>query len=385
MSPLAGHKIAIVHDWLVARGGAERVLEKIIEIFPHADVFTVVDHYSNADRQFIGGKRSRTTFIQNLPFSRTKYRSYLPLMPIAIEQIDLSGYDIVISSSHAVAKAVLVGPNQFHVSYVHSPMRYAWDLQNQYLREANLNRGLRTVLARWMLHKVRMWDARTSVGVDAFATNSNFIARRISKSYRRHATVIYPPVDTEAFSLHPLKEPFYLTASRLVPYKKVPSIVDAFRQMPDKKLVVVGSGPDLALVKSLYAPNVEILGYQPFATLLSLMQRASAFIFNAEEDFGIVPVEAQACGTPVIAYGQGGVRESVRDGSEGAPTGIFYDAQDASSIVRAVQQFESDRAIFDPYVCRENALRFSVETFKNRFEQFVNEGYASFRRDVIGH
>lgn len=242
MSPLAGHKIAIVHDWLVTRGGAERVLEKIVEIFPHADMFTVVDHYSDADRQFIQGKSSQTTFIQKLPRSRSKYRSYLPLMPVAIEQLDLSGYDIVISSSHAVAKAVLVGPNQFHVSYVHSPMRYAWDLQNQYLREAKLNRGLRTVFARWMLHKVRMWDARTSVGVDAFVANSNFIARRICKSYRRHATVIYPPVDTDAFSLHLPKEPFYLTASRLVPYKKVPEIVDAFRQMPDKKLVVVGGG-----------------------------------------------------------------------------------------------------------------------------------------------
>ncbi|HDR9228358.1 glycosyltransferase family 4 protein [Burkholderia vietnamiensis] len=382
MSPLAGHKIAIVHDWLVTRGGAERVLEKIVEIFPHADMFTVVDHYSDADRQFIQGKGSQTTFIQKLPRSRSKYRSYLPLMPVAIEQLDLSGYDIVISSSHAVAKAVLVGPNQFHVSYVHSPMRYAWDLQNQYLREAKLNRGLRTVLARWMLHKVRMWDARTSVGVDAFVANSNFIARRICKSYRRHATVIYPPVDTDAFSLHLPKEPFYLTASRLVPYKKVPEIVDAFRQMPDKKLVVVGAGPDLPIVKSMSTPNIEILGYQPFSTLLSLMQRANAFIFNAEEDFGIVPVEAQACGTPVIAYGQGGVRESVRDGSEGAPTGVFYDGQDAASIVSAVGRFEADRTRFDPYACRENALRFSSETFKRRFEHFVIEGYESFRSEI---
>ncbi|WP_176327096.1 glycosyltransferase [Burkholderia vietnamiensis] len=382
MSPLAGHKIAIVHDWLVTRGGAERVLEKIVEIFPHAGMFTVVDHYSDADRQFIQGKSSQTTFIQKLPRSRSKYRSYLPLMPVAIEQLDLSGYDIVISSSHAVAKAVLVGPNQFHVSYVHSPMRYAWDLQNQYLREAKLNRGLRTVFARWMLHKVRMWDARTSVGVDAFVANSNFIARRICKSYRRHATVIYPPVDTDAFSLHLPKEPFYLTASRLVPYKKVPEIVDAFRQMPDKKLVVVGGGPDLSIVKSMSTPNIEILGYQPFSTLLSLMQRANAFIFNAEEDFGIVPVEAQACGTPVIAYGQGGVRESVRDGSEGAPTGVFYNGQDAASIVSAVGRFEADRTRFDPYACRENALRFSSETFKRRFEHFVIEGYESFRSEI---
>ncbi len=384
MSILSGRRVAIVHDWLVARGGAERVLEKIVEIFPDADVFTVVDHYSDADRQFIGGKRSRTTFIQKLPFSRSKYRSYLPFMPLAIEQLDLSGYDIVISSSHAVAKAVLVGPDQFHVSYVHSPMRYAWDLQNQYLREARLNRGLRTVFARWMLHKVRMWDARTAVGVDAFAANSNFIARRINKSYRRQATVIYPPVDTDAFSLHVPKEPFYLTASRLVPYKKVPAIVEAFRQMPDKKLVVVGTGPELQLVKSLSAPNIEILGYQPFATLLSLMQRASAFVFNAEEDFGIVPVEAQACGTPVIAYGQGGVCESVRDGSEGSPTGVFYDAQDAMSIASAVRQFELNRERFDPHVCRENALRFSADSFKHRFERFVSDGYAAFRCGAMG-
>jgi glycosyltransferase involved in cell wall biosynthesis len=382
MTNLSTLKIAVVHDWLVTRGGAERVLEAIVEVFPHADLFAVVDFYTDAERKYIGGKKVKTTFVQNLPWARSNYRSYLPLMPLAIEQLDLKGYDIVISSSHAVAKAVLVGPDQFHASYIHSPMRYAWDLQNQYLSEANLRKGLKSIMARWMLHKLRLWDVRTSSGVDAFIANSGYIARRIDKVYRRPSTVIYPPVDTDAFVIRHEKEPFYLTASRLVPYKKVPAIAEAFRLMPDKKLVVVGTGPDFKKLHDISAPNIEIIGQQSFASLLSLMQRATAFIFNAEEDFGIVAVEAQACGTPVIAFGRGGVTESVRNVGKERPTGVFYKGQDAESIVSGVLEFESMSVNFDPLDCRENALKFSSDVFKSKFSEFIINSYVNFRRSV---
>ncbi|MFM0095239.1 glycosyltransferase family 4 protein [Paraburkholderia nemoris] len=371
-------KIAIVHDWLVTRGGAERVLEEMVQVFPHADIFAVIDFYSDADRKHIGGKRARTTFIQNLPYAKSLYRNYLPLMPLAVEQLEFKGYDIIISSSHAVAKAVLVGPDQFHASYVHSPMRYVWDLQNQYLSEANLKKGLKSLIARWMLHRLRLWDARTACGVDAFIANSDYIGRRIDKVYRRKSTVIYPPVDTDAFALRQEKEEFYLTASRLVPYKKVPAIVDAFRQMPDKKLVVVGAGPDLHRLAEIPAPNVEILGHQSFSSLISLMQRAKAFVFNAEEDFGIVAVEAQACGTPVIAFGRGGVTESVRSIGREKPTGLFYKGQDAESIISGVLEFESMSSYFSPVNCRENSLKFSKDVFRKKLIRFVADSYGDF-------
>ena len=230
----------------------------------------------------------------------------------AMEQLDVSDYDLVLSGSASIAKGVLTGPNQLHISYIHSPMRYAWDLQHQYLREAQLERGVKSMIARWMLHKARLWDLRTANGVDYFIANSQFIARRILKTYRRESTVIYPPVDVEAFTLRARKEPFYLTASRLMPYKKVASIATAFRSLPGHKLVIVGDGTEMARVKAAAGPNVEVLGHQPASVLVDLMQRAQAFIFAAEEDFGITPVEAQACGTPVIAFGKGGATETIR-------------------------------------------------------------------------
>lgn len=233
-------------------------------------------------------------------------------MPLAIEQLDVSKYDLVISSSHAVAKGVITGPDQLHISYVHSPIRYAWDLQHQYLRESGLDKGIKGTLARYILYKIRNWDYRTANGVDSFVSNSDFIARRIHKVYRRKATTIYPPVDVSAFNYQGDKEDFYLTASRMVPYKKIDVIVQAFNKMPDKKLVVIGNGPDFNKIKSIAGSNVKILGYQPFEVLKDHMQRVKGFVFAAEEDFGITPVEAQACGTPVIAFGKGGSLKSIR-------------------------------------------------------------------------
>lgn len=368
-------KVAIIHDWLVAYAGAERVLEEIVNCYPDADLFSVVDFIPKNERGFLKNKPVKTSFIQKLPFAKKKYRTYLPFMPLAVEQFDLSGYDIVISSSHAVAKGVITGPDQLHISYVHSPMRYAWDLQHQYLKETGLDRGLKGWLAKRELHKLRMWDLRTANGVDHFLANSRFIARRIWKVYRREATVIYPPVDVDSFSPCKQKEGFFLTASRMVPYKKIDLIAEAFSLMPDKRLYIIGDGPDFDKVKSKAGANVELLGYQPFEVLRNYMQRAKAFVFAAEEDFGIVPVEAQACGTPVIAYGKGGALETVTEGE----TGLFFDAQTPSSIIEAVKRFEDMKDRFIPSKIREKTLRFSKDRFRQEFSSFVNDAWESFK------
>ncbi|MFN5864370.1 MAG: glycosyltransferase, partial [Pseudanabaena sp.] len=238
MSKLESLRIAIIHEWFVNYSGSERVVEQILNLFPHADLFALVDFLEDSHRGYIHNKQVTTTFIQNLPFAKNKFRQYLPLMPLAIEQLDLSEYDLIISSSHAVAKGVLTSPHQLHISYVHSPIRYAWDLQHQYLQESNLEKGIKSWLARWILHQIRIWDTRTANGVDHFIANSQFIARRIQKVYRRDAQVIYPPVDFDNYTLCEQKQDFYLTASRLVPYKRVDLIVEAFSQMRDRQLIV---------------------------------------------------------------------------------------------------------------------------------------------------
>lgn len=372
-------KIAIVHDWLTVYAGAERVLEQMLVCYPDADLFSVVDFLPTDKRGFIQNKQVSTSFIQRLPFARAKYRQYLPLMPLAVEQFDLSGYDLVISSSHAVAKGVLTGPDQLHLCMCYSPIRYAWDLQHQYLKESGLDRGVKAWLAKWMLHKIRIWDARTANGVDEFAAISRFISRRIWKAYRRESTIIYPPVDIYAFELQDEKESFYLTASRMVPYKKIDLIVEAFSAMPDRRLVVIGDGPDFAKIKSKAGPNVELLGYQSFEVLRDHMQRARAFVFAAEEDFGIAPLEAQACGTPVIAFGKGGALETIRglDGNE--PTGVFFSEQSAVAIQQAVHQFEQERGRIAPTACRANAMRFATERFRQEFRGFVEQAWADFQ------
>ncbi|MGF6777421.1 glycosyltransferase family 4 protein [Paraburkholderia sp. GAS334] len=370
-------RVAIVHDWLVTYAGAERVLEQIIACFPDADLFSLVDFLD--DRSFIRNKPVTTSFIQNLPFARKKYRAWLPLMPLAIEQLDVSAYDVVISSSHAVAKGVLTGPDQVHISYVHSPIRYAWDLQHQYLKQSNLINGPRSAIARLILHYMRNWDIRTSNSVDEFVANSAFIARRIKKVYQRDAQVIFPPVDVDAFSVNEHKEDFYLTASRMVPYKKIDLIVEAFAKMPERRLVVIGDGPDMQKIRAKATPNVEILGYQPFAVLHDQMRRAKAFVFAAEEDFGISVVEAQACGTPVIAYGKGGALETVRDIYDARPTGMFFDEQTTDSIIAAVESFDGNIARFSPADCRANAEQFSAKYFRERFFEHVKEKVPALR------
>jgi len=369
----APRRVAIVHDWLVVYAGAERVLRELIALFPDCDLFSVVDYLSDSDRALIFGKRAKTTFIQNLPFAKRKYRSYLPLMPLAIEQLDMSPYDLVISSSHAVAKGVITGPDQLHICYCHSPIRYAWDLQHQYLRQSRLTSGMRSVLARLTLHYTRLWDSRTANGVDQFIANSAYIRRRIRKIYRRNALIVHPPVDIGAFPFQPLKEDFYLTASRMVPYKRIDLIVEAFSAMPDRRLIVIGDGPEMERIRNRAGSNVTLLGFQDHAVLRDHLQRARAFIFAAEEDFGILPVEAQACGTPVIAFGKGGALDSVvgLGNRQGKPaTGVFFARQTVPDVVEAVRRFEASD--INPADCRAWAETFGVEAFRKAWREIVH-------------
>ncbi|MHB8856321.1 MAG: glycosyltransferase family 4 protein [Bellilinea sp.] len=368
-------RIAIIHDWFAVYTGSERVVEQILNIFPQAGLFSLVDFLPDDQRGFLQGKSVKTSFIQRLPFARRKFRQYLPFMPLAIEQFDLSSYDLVISSSHAVAKGVITGPDQLHVSYIHTPIRYAWDMQAQYLRESRLEKGLRSWIVRWMLHYIRSWDQRTMNGVDAAAVNSRYIARRVWKIYRREVEVIHPPVDIHQYTPGGAKEDFYLTVSRLVPYKKVDEIVRAFTRMPERKLVVIGDGPEIACIRKLATPNVEVVGYQPNAEVAKWMQRARAFIFAAQEDFGITPLEAHACSTPVIAYQRGGACETIRGLDDENPTGVFFSEQTAESIIAAVGQFEGSAGRISAQACRENAEQYSPERFRQEFADFVQRAW----------
>lgn len=379
---VAPARVAIVHEWLDTFGGSERVLEQMLQEFTSPILHAVVDYMPYPERAFLQGVEVRTSFIQRLPGARTRFRSYLPLMPLAVEQFDLSGFDIVISNSHAVAKGVITAPDQLHVAYVHSPIRYAWDLQFEYLRESRLDRGPRSWLARTMLHYLRLWDVRSANGVDAFIANSRFIARRIRKSYRRRAEVVYPPVDVERFVLSEKKERYYLTTSRLVPYKRVDLIVEAFARMPERKLVVVGSGPEMTRLQRINAPNVELLGHQDPEVVLELTQNARAFVFASLEDFGIAPVEAQACGTPVIAFGRGGALETVRGLEDTSPTGVFFASQTPQAIIEAVEAFEAHADRFDPAAARQNALRFSTDAFRTNFRAALSRSWESFAGDA---
>jgi glycosyltransferase involved in cell wall biosynthesis len=370
-------RVAVIHEWFDHLYGSEKVAAEILACFPEADVFTLVDIMGEDERGFLEGRKVTTSFIQKLPFGGTpRFRRYLPLFPLAIEQFDLSGYDLVLSSSHAVAKGVLTGPAQLHVAYVHTPMRYAWELQHDYLRQSGLDRGLKGMLTRYLMHRLRLWDYRTANGVDHFIANSAYVAARIRKSYRRDSIVVHPPVAVDRFEATggdaAAKEDFYHAVSRFVPYKHTETIVEAFAG-PDgtgfggRRLVVIGDGPGLKAAKAGAGPNVTFLDPLPFAELAGWMRRARAFIFAPEEDFGITPIEAQAAGTPVIAYGAGGVLETVRPLGRPEPTGLFFDAQTPAAIREAVDRFERNRGAFQPAVCVRQARRFATGRFRQAY------------------
>ncbi|MCK5374456.1 MAG: glycosyltransferase family 4 protein [Alphaproteobacteria bacterium] len=368
-------KVAVVHDWLPLMGGAERVLEQILKVFPGADVYTIFDFLDDKQRETFAPSKITTSYLNKWPWVKKYYRNLLPLCPQAIEDFDLSSYDLIVSSSHTVAKGVITGAQQTHVSYVHSPTRYAWDMMHQYLRETNMNKGIKGLIAKTLLHKFRIWDYRTANGVDYYIANSDFIRKRIWKVYRREADVIHPPVNVDLFEYNENKEDFYLSASRLVPYKRLDLIAQAFVKMPELKLKIIGDGPEMAKIRDIAkkAPNIELMGYQPNDVLKSHMQRAKAFVFAAEEDFGIIPVEAQACGTPIIAYGAGGALETVI-GYEESPdkaTGIFFREQTPESLVKAVTTFNKISNKINTAQCRKHAESFAPYIFRKRLENAV--------------
>jgi glycosyltransferase involved in cell wall biosynthesis len=376
---LTKSKIAIVHDWFTTYAGSEKVVEQILYVFPQADLFGLIDLIPANSRAFLLGKPISTSFLQKFPFIDGKnYRQYLPFMPLAVEQLDLSAYDVVISSSHAVAKGVITGPDQLHISYIHSPMRYAWDMQNAYLENSGMN-GVKNLLARLVLHYIRGWDSVSADRPDKLIANSNFIARRIKKIYRRDSHVINPPVDTDYFTPLGSREEFYLAASRFVPYKRIDLIAEAFRGMPDKKLIIIGDGPELPHIKHLFGANVIWLGYQPADVLRDHMRRCKAFIFTAKEDFGIMPIEAQACGAPVIAFGEGGATETVRGQGCTGQTGLFFKQQSVDALQAAISEFENTMSISSE-ACRANAELFSNQRFQKEFQGFVMTAWNDFQK-----
>lgn len=358
--------IGLVHEWLTTYAGSERVVEQIALTMPIRRLYVLVDFLKESRPAAFENVPVSTSLLQRFPFAKSKYRGFLPLMPLAVEQHDVTEHDLVIASQHCVSHGVITRPDQPLISYVHSPMRYAWDLQHEYLRNRGIEWGIRSLIARKILHYTRLWDRAAADRVDHFVCNSAFIAERVRKFYRRDATVIHPPVATNDFQLREQKEDFYLTAGRMVPYKKFELVVRAFAQMPDKHLIVIGDGPEMKRVKAHSAPNIRFEGHQPFAKLCERMGQAKAFVFAACEDFGIMPVEAQACGTPVIAYGRGGSVETVDDGV----TGVLFPEQTESSIIDAVARFEAN--VFPAEVCRRHAVKFSEERFRKSFGDYVD-------------
>lgn len=365
-------RIAIVHDWLVTYGGAEHVLEEIIKLFPNADLFSLIDCIPDDERAFIGNKTVTTSFLQKFPNPRKFYRKYLPLMPLAVEQLDLSGYDLVISSSHAVAKGVLTYGDQIHISYFNGLMNYAWGLYHFYLKDANLEKGVKGLFAKLMLHRIRMWDVSTANRVDRYIANSAHMARNIRRIYGKPSTIIHPPVDTDNFTYNPHKEDYYLAVARLVPIKRVDLIAQAFSDMPDKNLIIIGDGPETSRIKSVSGSNVAFMGNCNKEVVSTYMAKAKALITASEEPFGIASVEAQACGTPVIAFGKGGALETIINNE----TGIFFYNQHADDIVDAINKFETSGLGLDPHTIRNNALQFSKESFRNKFMKFIEEAIA---------
>jgi glycosyltransferase involved in cell wall biosynthesis len=361
-------KKAFVHEWFEYPAGSEQCVESFMKIWPDFDIFALVDFFSPEARdKYLLGKQTTTSFIQRLPGAEKHFRNYLPLFPLAIEQLDVSGYDVVFSNSHSVAKGVLTKCNQLHICYCHTPMRYAWDLYHQYLHAAGLDKGLKSAITRYFLHRIRIWDYTTANRVDHFIANSNYTASRIKKIYNKPAEVIYPPVDVDKFPCESNKDEYYITVSRLVYYKKIDLVVEAFSQMPDKKLLVIGEGSELPKIKALAGKNVELLGYRSPAELKVLLQKAKAFVFAAEEDFGIVVPEALSCGTPVIALRKGGAKETVIDGV----SGVHFNEQTVPSIMEAVKRFEGIQDKLTPEVVAQSAARFSRPRFEREVQAFV--------------
>ncbi|MEO1205503.1 MAG: glycosyltransferase [Pseudomonadota bacterium] len=364
-------KVAIIHYWLVGMRGGEKVLEALCDLYPEADIFThVYDPESVSEK--IRRHRVHTTFISRLPRSKKYYRQYLPLMPMALEQLDLSDYDLVISSESGPAKGIIPREDAVHICYCHTPMRYLWNMYTEHYRTAGfLTRAMMPTLC----HYLRNWDVSSAARVDAFIANSNAVSARIRKYYRRESTVIHPPVQVEKFTTrsHKPDGDFYLVAGELVRYKRPDLAVEAFNKM-GRKLIVVGGGEMQNELSKLAGPTVEVLGRVSFDELQYYLSNAHALIFPGEEDFGILPVEAMASGCPVIAYARGGALDTVEDGV----TGVLFDQQSPEAIMDAVWQFE--QRAFSPQELRQHANRFDTDRFKSEILNFVEQAIESNRQ-----
>lgn len=379
MKPLSDARVAIVHEWPVMYVGSEQVVAGMLEVFPQADLYALAHDPEKLKGTPLEKVPVRTSFIQSLPKAKEKYRSYLPLMPLEVEQFDLRSYDLIISSNHDVAKGVLTRADQLHVSYVYTPLRYAWDLYQDYLIDSGMERGVKSWISRPILHYIRLWDAVATNRADAYLTLSRYVARRIWRTYRRPARVIYPPVNVVRYRPDLPREDFFITVSRFVPYKRIDLIVETFTRM-GKPLVVIGDGPGSKRIQRAAGPTVKLLGYHPDEVVADYLQLARAFIFAAEEDFGIAPVEAQAAGCPVIAYGRGGALETVVGWPSSEPTGVFFDAQTPEALEVAANLFEAHRSEFDPEACRRNAERFGQDRFQSEFKAAVEKLWKRFRQ-----
>lgn len=368
---LTNLKIAVVHDWFLVKGGAEKVLKEILECFPKADVYSLLNGFNRElGNDIVHSKPVNVSFLQRFPFANKYHRYLLPLYTRAIESLNLKKYDLIISSSHAVAKGVRTYPHQVHVCYCHTPVRYAWDLKSEYL--SHVKRSVLRKLASWQLEKLRNWDLNSAPNVTTYIANSQYVSKRIKNNYNRSSTVVYPPVDTEYFQPNGVKveeREHYISISRLVPYKRLDLVLEAFRNLPHLKLKMIGSGPEFEKLKALAPSNADLMGFVSDEALKKELQRSKALILAADEDFGMTSLEAQACGIPVIALKRGGYLETVIDNH----TGLFFEDQTKEALMTAILEFESRRDQFRPDTARSNALRFSKETFREQFTSIVED------------
>ena len=387
-------KIAIIHDWFLEKsiGGAEFVTKYIDKILtsqykePH--IYSLVENLKESKNDFFGDRKINTSFIQKLPFGKSNIQNYLPFIPFAIEQFDLNNYELIVSSSHLATKGVLTNPDQLHISYVHTPMRYAWDQMHIYLRHSNLSRAGFEPLIRYLLYKLREWDYVSSKRADLLIANSNFTAKRIKKYWGIKAKVIHPPVDIGRFNYKLNRDNFYLSVNRLVPNKRIDLLVAAFNKL-DLPLIIVGEGPEKNKLKKIAKSNITFLGKKSNAEIEKLLSTCRSFIYSGVEDFGIAPVEAMAAGAPVIAYGKGGILDTVNCINEKEknlyPTGVIYKEQNVSSIVDLVSWFEDGKVWenFDSEMINKYANKFSKEIFEQKFIHFIDKSWENFNKHKI--
>jgi len=407
-------RVALVHDWLTGMRGGERCLETLCDLFPDADLFTLL-HVRGSVSEMIERRRIHTSAIQSLPFVKRRYRHYLPFFPWAIERLDLDGFDLILSGSHCVAKGVKVPPGALHIAYIYTPMRYIWDLQDAYVGPGRMG-PLSRALLRAVSGRLRRWDLEANARVDHFAAISRHVADRIHRHYGREAEVIYPPVETARFRIADRTDNYYLVAGAFAPYKRIDLAIEAFNRL-GRRVVIVGDGQEGRRLRRMAGPTIEFLGWRPDDEVAALLAHCRALVFPGEEDFGILPVEAMACGRPVIAYGKGGVTETVipinssesrvpsfqcgvsgvgatrrvaptlhpkpetRNPKPGTPTGVFFYEQTVEALIGAVKLYERSADRFDPEALRAHALTFDRSIFEKRMAAYVAERYDQWKHE----